>query len=58
MAEKRHLIAKTGLDWVDPKTGEAVRVEAGEVCDGVPEKSQDWLLEQGLIEYEPKEGGD
>lgn len=56
-SKQRHLIAKTGLDWVDPKTGKDVRVEAGEECDHLPEKSLSWLLEQGLVEYAEPEGG-
>lgn len=43
-------IAKTGLNWVHPKTGKKVRVESGHRCDDVPEKSRGWLLDQGLIE--------
>jgi hypothetical protein len=50
-------IAKVGLNWLDPRTGRPVRVEVGDRCEP-PEKSQKWLLEQGLIEpVKPKQKG-
>ena len=50
MSEAEFFIARVGLDWLDPKTGKNVRVEAGGRCDGVPTTSRGWLLDQGLIE--------
>lgn len=45
----KHFIANVGMNWLDPKTGEDIRVEAGERCDDVPPKDHKWLLEQGAI---------
>jgi hypothetical protein len=56
LAKGEFFIANTGLDWLDPKTGKKVRVEAGERADLVPEKSRGWLLEQGLISPCDKDG--
>ena len=56
MAKGEFYIAKVGLDWRDPKTGEKVRVEPGERADDVPEKSRGWLLEQGLLVPCDKDG--
>jgi hypothetical protein len=38
--------ANVGMNFPDPKTGEDVRVEAGEVIDHLP---ADWLLENGYV---------
>lgn len=41
------LIATVGLDYRTP-SGD-VRVEAGEVCEGLPDTAAKWLKAQGLV---------
>jgi hypothetical protein len=42
-------IARVGLNYIDP-LGKPKRVEPGEACDDLPNRSMPWLLSQGMVE--------